>query len=479
MPAQITPPITQKSDRLPPYSAEAERGVLGSALLDAARVIDLCVERRLSPGSFHVPAHQTLFQLLVDMSNSGQVIDLLTVGDKLESLGVIEQIGGRAFLLELVDSTPTSAHAEYYIEIVRQKHLLRTIIDRARLAIDSCYQSEEEADEILGQTEQSFFDISDLTGGSMASWDKLVRSSMEDIETIFQQKKGVTGIPTGFADIDNKLLGLQRSDMIIIAARPSMGKTSLAMNIVEKVALGEVSDHATRPVAVFSLEMSCEQLVRRMICCRARVSSHKLSRGFITQVNHGHLMQAADALMKASIYIDDTAGLSAVELRARARRLKKRFGIELIVIDYLQLLNYPQYAKEGRQRETQAISGSLKAMAKELKIPVVVLSQLSRAPETRDTKSAVPKLSDLRDSGSIEQDADVVALLRRPCKYPQDKDFEDKTLSILDIAKHRNGPTGEVRLHFEEDYTRFEDRAHYGVDADAGFSPDEDGIEAL
>ncbi len=478
MPAQAKPATAPlKSDRIPPYSAEAERGVLGSALLDAARVIDLCVERRLVPASFHVPAHQTLYEVLVDMSNSGQVIDLLTVGDRLESANLIEQIGGRVFLVELVDSTPTSAHAEYYIEIVRQKHLLRTIIDRARAAIESCYTSEEEADEILGQTEQNFFDISELTSGAMVPWEKLIRGTMVDIETIFQEKKGITGIPTGFANIDNKLLGLQRSDMIIIAARPSMGKTSLAMNIAEKVALGEVSDRKARPVAVFSLEMSAEQLVRRMICCRARVSSHKLSRGFITQVNHGHLMQAADSLMKAPMYIDDTAGLSAVELRARARRLKKRFGIELIVIDYLQLLNYPQFQREGRQRETQAISGAVKAMAKELKIPVIVLSQLSRAPETRDTKSAVPKLSDLRDSGSIEQDADVVALLRRPCKYPQDEHFEDKTLSILDIAKHRNGPTGEVQLHFEEDYTRFEDRSQHGVDADEPFSPDEEGIE--
>ncbi len=477
MVTKVTPAPKPTSDRIPPYSPEAERGVLGSALLDASRVIDLCVERRLTPESFHVPAHQTLFETLVDMSNSGQVIDLLTVGDRLESANLIKQVGGREFILELVDATPTAAHAEHYIEIVRQKHLLRIIIDRSREAIDKCYSAEEVADEILGQTEQSFFDIGEMTSGAMVPWEKLIHSTMQDIENIFQEKKGITGVPTGYVDLDRKLMGLQPSDMIIIAARPSMGKTSLAMNIAEKVALGEVSDKQARPVAVFSLEMSSEQLVRRMICCRARVSAHKLATGYLTQVNHGHLMNAADALMKAPMFIDDSAGLSAVELRARARRLKKRFGIELIVVDYLQLLNYPQYAREGRQRETQAISGALKAMAKELKIPVIVLSQLSRAPETRDTKSAVPKLSDLRDSGSIEQDADVVALLRRPCKYPADKDAADITLSILDIAKHRNGPTGEVRLHFEEDFTRFEDRAAPGVDHEEAFSPDEEGIE--
>jgi replicative DNA helicase len=476
MATKITQSQQKRSDRIPPYSEEAERGVLGSALQDASRVIDLCVEKRIAAESFYVPRHRTVYQALVDMSQAGQVVDLLTVGDKLESSGVLNQMGGREFLLQLVDATPTAAHAEHYIEIVRTKHLLRVIIDRSRAAIDHCYEGEESADEILGLTEQSFFEIGELSGGTLVPWKKLVHNAMEEIENIFLQKKGVTGIPTGFADIDNKLLGMQRSDIIIIAARPSMGKTSLAMNIAEKVAMGEVSDRKPRPVGVFSLEMSREQLVRRMVCCRARVSSHKLSKGFITQVNHGHLIQAADALMKGEIYIDDTAGLTAVELRARARRMKKRFGIELIVVDYLQLLNYPQYAREGRQRETAAISGALKGMAKELKIPVIVLSQLSRAPETRDTKSAVPKLSDLRDSGSIEQDADVVALLRRPCRYPQDPDAADTTLSILDIAKHRNGPTGEVRLHFEEEFTRFGDRALPGVDHEEAFTPDEGGI---
>ncbi len=477
MAARITPAAAPQSDRIPPYSEEAERGVLGSALLDAARVIDLCVEKQLVAGSFHVPAHQTLFETLVDMHDSGQVIDLLTVGDRLDGAGLLNQIGGRDLLLALLEATPTAAHAEHYIEMVRQRHLLRTIIDRARTAIDDCYQAEDDADEILSQTEQRFFEIGDMARTAMRPWRDLVKETMQEIENIFQQKKGITGIPTGYRDLDKKLLGLQNSDMIIIAARPSMGKTSLAMNIAEKIALGEVADRQARPVAVFSLEMSSEQLVRRMICCRARVSSHKLSGGFISQVNHGHLMQAADALTKAPLYIDDAAGLSAVELRARARRLCKRFEIRLIVVDYLQLLHYPQYAKEGRQRETAAISGALKAMAKELKIPVVVLSQLSRAPETRDTKSAIPKLSDLRDSGSIEQDADVVALLRRPCKYPQDKEADDKTLSILDIAKHRNGPTGEVRLHFEEEFTRFEDRATGADREDVAFAPDAEGIE--
>ncbi len=477
MASRNTPARSPQSDRIPPYSEEAERGVLGSALLDSTRVIDLCLEKRLGPDAFHAPAHRTIYEILVDMNNAGRVIDLLTLGERLNDAGLLDRVGGREYLLELLDFTPTAAHAEHYIEIVRSKALLRTIIDASREAIDRCYEAEENADEILSETEQRIYDIGEQETRGVVEWSDLVRDSMKEIEDIFLQKRAITGIPTGYADLDKMLLGMQNSDMIIIAARPSMGKTSLAMNIAEKVALGEVSDNTPRRVAVFSLEMSREQLVRRMICCRARVSSHRLSGGYVSQVNHGHLMQAADALIKAPLYLDDTAGLNAVELRARARRLKKRYDIQLIVVDYLQLLHYPQYASEGRQRETAAISGALKAMAKELRVPVIVLSQLSRAPETRD-KRAIPKLSDLRDSGSIEQDADVVGLLRRPCKYPDDPDYHDQSLSILDVAKHRNGPTGEVRLHFEEDFTRFEDRAHTGVDEEAAFSPDAEGVEA-
>lgn len=467
--------VGARGDRLPPYSEEAERGVLGSALLDAERVMDLCLGRRLGPDAFYLRAHSTLFEALSDMLQVGRPIDLLTVGETLKDAGQLEVVGGGAYLDQLVDSTPTAAHAEYYIDIVRQKALLRTVIDRSRQAIDSCYSTEDDADEVLGQTEQSFFEIADLSRTGVLSWPDLVKSSVTEIERIFTTRKGLTGLPTGFQDLDKKLMGLKPSDMIILAARPSMGKTSLAMNIVEHVAThyrscsGSYHDQESKPVAVFSLEMSGEQLVRRMICCCARVPSHKLSGGYLDAKHHGDLIQAADVLNKAEIFLDDTPGLSALELRSRARRLKRRHDVGLIVIDYLQLLNYPQYAREGRQRETAAISGALKAMAKELRVPVLVLSQLSRAPETRD-RLAQPKLSDLRDSGSIEQDADVVLLLRRPCKYPDDPEHEDETLSILDVAKHRNGPTGTVQLNFEDDITRFTDRTRGSVD-DIGMGP--------
>lgn len=474
MAAQVTPAQAGKGDRIPPYSEDAERGVLGSSLLDAARVIDLAVSKGLKPESFYVPAHQALFDVLTGMMSDGRPVDLLTVGDRLRDLGRLDELGGAPFLEKLVDGTPTAAHAEYYIEIVRQKHLLRSIIDRSREAMDNCFGSEEDADVILGKVEQSFFDIGQAQRSAVVPWQDLVKDAVEEIETIVTLKKGVTGVATGFADLDRYLLGLQPGDMIVLAARPSMGKTSLALNIAENVALGQAADQPARSVAVFSLEMSKEQLVRRMICSRAGVSSHKLAGGYISREAHGSLIAAADALNKAAIYLDDTAGLEVLELRSRARRLKRKHDIQLIVVDYLQMMSFPQFGREGRQRETAAISGSLKAMAKELRVPVLVLSQLSRAPETRG-ELGIPRLSDLRDSGSIEQDADVVLLLRRPCKYPNDENHEDQRLAVVEIAKHRNGPTGVVKLDFEEDYTRFGSRARTGVDYGEGLEPAGDG----
>jgi replicative DNA helicase len=246
-----------------------------------------------------------------------------------------------------------------------------------------------------------------------------------------------------------------------------MGKTSLALNIAEFVAMG-VRGNTPVPVAIFSLEMSKEQLVRRMLCSRAEVPSHKLTGGYLSKEFHGNLIAAANALTKAPIYLDDSAGLEVLDLRSRARRLKRKYDIQLVIVDYLQMLSYPQNAKEGRQRETAAISGALKGMAKELRIPVLVLSQLSRAPEQR-SEQAVPRLSDLRDSGAIEQDADVVLMLRRPSKYAEEGENVDERLAVLEVAKHRNGPTGIVELNFEAEYTRFKDRARMGVDQAAGF----------
>jgi replicative DNA helicase len=454
--------------RAPPHSAEAERGVLGSILLDSSRVMDLCTEQGLVPEAFYLPAHSVLFAALVEMSRQGVAIDALTATDRLRAGNHLDEVGGAAFLERLIDQTPTAAHAEYYIDIVRQKHLLRAIIACSQDAQRACYDDNQSADLVLGQAEQAFLGIAETQRRLTASWPQAIRDTMAHIDRLFSLGPGgFTGLPTGFQNLDRKTRGLRSGEMIVLAARPSMGKTSLAMNIAECVARGRdmndrpfKGDHA-RPhaVVIFSLEMSQEALSMRMLCGFAGVPSFQIDSGLINpQKVNQELTRAASQLSKAPIFVDDTGGLDVMQMRATARRLKKKHNVELIVIDYLQLLNCRELARQGRQLETAAISANVKAMAKELKIPVIVLSQLSRAPEQRGDKSAKPKLSDLRDSGAIEQDADVVFLLRRPSRYAGDPEYDDTTLAVVDVAKHRNGPTGEVRLNFDDKLTRFSDR---------------------
>jgi len=458
------PRAFRAAERVPPHSEEAERAVLGCALLDGPRILDLCIERQIAADSFYLQSHQSIFGAMLTLHAERKPVDFVTVVERLRTIHALESVGGEEELARLVGGTLTTAHAEYYIQSVYQHHLLRRIIDAARVVTEDCYKGELEAEALLGTAEEAFYSLSERRRGVERTWGQLITEEMQEVETLITEKKGLTGISTGFVDIDRMLLGMQRSDLIVLAARPSMGKTSLALNIAEHVALG-TRGQTGRPVAVFSLEMAAESLVRRMICCRAEVSAQSLSSGLVGQAEHRQLITAADALRQAPIYVDDTAGLEAMDLRARARRLKRKYAVEFIVVDYLQLMNFSKYAGEGRQRETAAISQALKSMAKELKVPVLVLSQLSRAPETRGG-SSIPKLSDLRDSGSIEQDADVVMLLRRPSMYKDEKNTEDKDprLAILDIAKHRNGPTGEVKLDFDGRFTRFSNRQE-GVDS--------------
>ncbi len=457
------------SDRLPPYSEEAERGLLGSILLDAARVLDLCEACGLVPEAFFIPAHRELFAVLQEMARTQKPVESLSVKNALREAGRLEALGGVAFLQQLVDQTPTSEHAEYYLGVVREKAILRTIIDRSRQAAEACYRGELSADEILGQVEQSFLDVQGgVQDGRSRDWAELVKDGFAQIDHLIKNPRDLTGLSTGYKGLDQLLLGLQPSEMIIVAARPSMGKTSLAMNMAEHVATGfnvntghGSPDRMPRAVAVFSLEMSSEALVRRMLCSRAGVSWDRIVRGSPDKIREfERLMKTVDDLRKARLYVDDTAGLSVMELRARARRLRRLHGVDLVIVDYLQMLHYPEKAREGRQQEVAAISNQLKGMAKELKIPVMVLSQLSRAPENRD-KQGIPKLSDLRDSGSIEQDADVVLLLRRPIKNKGDPAYNpaDPGLALVDVAKHRNGATGEVEMNFNDEFTRFYDRA--------------------
>jgi len=461
MAERADPGGASRADRIPPHSEEAERGVLGSIMVEADRVIDLAVEQQIGAESFYNPQHQVLFEHMLALHDQNRPIDMITLADRLTVHKLIDKVGGMGAIHQILDATPTAAHAEYYIEIVRDKYLLRTVISRAREAIEECFKQEEDANLLLDKVEQAFYDISHNRQQKVPPWNQMIKESMRKIDQAIQEKREITGVPTGFADLDKLTSGFQPGDMIIIAARPSMGKTSLAMNIVEHVATGNNVLRARMPVAVFSLEMSTEALVKRMLCSRAGISMKNLSEGFVSKEKHEHLVRAADDLVDAGIFVDDTPGLEPIELRARARRLKNKEDIGLIVIDYLQMMNYSKFARDGRQREVAAISGALKAMAKELRVPVLVLSQLSRAPESRDGK---PKLSDLRDSGSIEQDADVVGLLRRPNRYNEEDNTEDPTLAILDIAKHRNGATGEIRLTFIDEITRFENRAQRHAD---------------
>jgi replicative DNA helicase len=441
--------------RIPPHSEEAERGVLGSILLDPSGSLDKCLTKRLGPDCFYDRRHQALFEQLVDMSQANMPMDAITIGEWLKSHNALEKVGGYDYLVQLQDSTLVSAHVEFYCDIVMEKRLYRMLIEQSAQTIDAAYKAEEEASVLVGEAEASLFKLSDHGAETIPDWKDSVRNAFIEIENT-DPNEVVTGVTTGFMGLNKHLGGLQKTDMIVLAARPAMGKTSLALNIAENAALGLHGEPV--PVAVFSLEMSREQLVKRMLFSNAKVAAYKLKDGRgLTNDEHARLTRAVDKLSKAKIFIDDTPGLEAVELRSRARRLKSRYGIKLIVVDYLQLMNYSKFAKDGRQRETMAISGAVKAMAKELDVPVIVLSQLSRAAES--TGDNIPKLSHLRDSGAIEQDADMVWLLYRPSYYEKGDARNTDNLAVLDIAKFRHGATGDVKLSFIREYTRFEDRA--------------------
>jgi replicative DNA helicase len=441
--------------RIPPHSQEAERALLGSILQDPKNALPVAELRGIVPSSFFVTAHELIYQAIADLAASVDTpIDIITVADRLRQTGQLDAVGGEDELMRIVDSTPTAAHAEYYAERVADSHLRRRVISAAAEATKQAFDTDTDAEGVLSRVEQDFLSLRTRPRNEIP-WAEAIDREMKEIARIVDEKKGVTGLSTGFVGLDLKLQGLHNGDMIVLAARPSMGKTSLAMNIAENVALG-ARNMPPVPVCIFSLEMNTASLVRRMLCGRARVPSHNLAFGAVGKEGMQNLDKARHELARAPIYVDDTSGIEAPAMLSAARRIKSKHGIGLFVIDYLQLMNYNRFAREGRQRETAAISQAVKGMAKELDVPVIVLSQLSRNPESRD-RNAVPRLSDLRDSGAIEQDADVVLLLRRPCVY--DKSIDDKRLAIVDVAKHRNGQIGEVKMDFDNSLTRFSDRA--------------------
>ena len=440
-------------DRQPPYAPEAEISVLGGMLIDGdavARALEV-----VDDSMFYREANRRIFRSMARLFQRGQVIDPITISEELKKTDELEFVGGLAYLAELLDAVPTAANIEYHARIVRERALLRKLIEAASQTIRDAYEpGERTVEEVLDQAEHHIFQVAQSHDREGFVWiKKILYPTFEKIEQIQAAAGGITGIPTGFSDLDEMTGGFQRGDLVIVAARPSMGKTAM----VTGVALHASITHQI-PTAVFSLEMSKEQLVQRMLCSEALVDLGKLLRGRLSDDDYVRLAQAAGHLNTASIWIDDSGALSVLEMRAKARRLKaEQPDLGLIVVDYLQLMNGGAGNQENRQQEVSAISRGLKGLAKELGVPIISLSQLSRAPEQRADHR--PQLSDLRESGSLEQDADLVMFLYRPEYYVTKEEAAEKGLqgkAELIIGKQRNGPTGTVDLFFRKECTRFE-----------------------
>ena len=424
-------------------------------LLSPTDVIGDCVER-INEQYFYQPAHATIYTILVECWTAQRPADVITLTQTLRDRNLLESVGGPAFVTHLFTFTPTAANAGYYLEIVREKYVLRQIIGACTECAARAYDEQGEVNTLLDEVEQRVLAISENRFKDQVPLMKdQVMEAIETIEKLYNRKGAITGLSSGFDNFDKMTNGLHPGEMVVIAARPSMGKTALAMNIAEHVAI-----KGKHPVAVFSLEMSSQQLVQRLLCSNARVNLGNINKGFLSDRDFPNLTTAASRLAESQIYIDDTAGLSILELRAKARRFKQKYDIKLIVIDYLQLLrSTSRRAQDNRQLEIAEISSGIKALAKELKIPIIVLAQLNRNPEAR--KNGRPVLSDLRESGSIEQDADLVGLLVRSEYYAEDEETKEEVRgeAELIIAKQRNGPVGDVKLTFLKEFTRFEDRA--------------------
>ncbi len=447
-PAATAPP---EFDRQPPYSPEAEVSVLGGMLIDrdaVARAVEV-----VDDSMFYREAHRRLYRAMQRIFERGEVIDPVTVAEELRKTGELEGAGGLEYVAELLDAVPTAANIEYHARIVREKALLRRLIEAASTIIRDVYdQGERAVEEVMDQAEQRVFQVAKAHSREGFVWIKdILWPTFEHIERLQESGGGVTGVPTGFADLDRMTTGLQKGDLVIVAARPAMGKTSWVLNAAQTAAI----EHQ-KSVAIFSLEMSKEQLVQRFLCAEGRVDAQKLRRGRLSPDEYQRLAAAAGHLNAAPIWIDDSPGSTVLEMRAKARRLKAESQLDMLVVDYMQLMSSGG-RHDNRTQEVSEISRGLKGLARELEVPVIALSQLSRAPEQRTDHR--PQLSDLRESGSIEQDADLVMFLYRPEYYfgPEDKDgnsLEGK--SELIVSKQRNGPTGVVDLFFHKNYTRFD-----------------------
>jgi len=460
-------------ERIPPQDIEAEMALLGSMMLEREVIGDvITIIHRNEAERFYRPDHRKLFEVLVDLYERGDPVDLVSVRNELSRLNLLDEVGGVDYLTQLAESVPNYLHAEYYARIVRDKGMLRNLIGAAARITEAAYDQANEAREILDQAEQLLFEVTDERISDQAA------QIHEELERIFQQiesREGhcITGIPTGFLELDDLLSGLQRGEMIVIAARPSMGKTAFGLSVAEHIAVTE-----NIPIAFFSMEMSRLAVAQRLLCARAGVDSQRVRKNMVSEDEIARLQAAVGELAEMPLFVDDTPGMSVLELRAKTRRLYLRHDIRAVFIDYLQLMHSPRKV-ESRQQEVAEISRGLKSLARELNIPVVVMAQLNRNPEGRTDKK--PMLSDLRESGAIEQDADVVMLLHREEYYYRVKgeippdDVRGQAEVI--VAKQRNGPTATVKLHFNEHFARF-DPLHYGDEPayipSGGYMPEPD-----
>jgi replicative DNA helicase len=434
------------AERTLPHNLEAERSVLGAILVNndafnlAAQVID--------SGDFYRDAHRRIFDCMVALNERHDAIDFVTLKEQLARAGELDEVGGPAYVASLADGVPRATNVEYYARIVKEKSTLRNLIYAASKIVTNAYEADQESDVILDEAESAIFAVADdrLKAGFVAMRD-LVKESFPKIEQLFEQKRLITGVPTGFVDLDEMTRGLQAGDLVIVAARPSMGKTSLVLNIAQYVAA--LGDHV---VGFFSLEMSKESLFLRLLTSEAQIDGHRLMSGAIGGNDYHRISHALEKLNSMKLFIDDTANLGVLEMRAKSRRLQAEHGLSLLVVDYIQLMS-SRGRFENRTLELAAISRSMKGLAKELNVPIVVLSQLSRAPESRSDHRQ--QLSDLRESGALEQDADVVALIYRDDVYNRDPNSPDAGTAELILAKQRNGPTGVVKLAFLREQTRF------------------------
>jgi replicative DNA helicase len=456
----IAPPARDPfRDRRPPYSEDAEQAVLGAMLLDAdaiVRTVELVDETM-----FYREAHRRIFRAMLALHTAGAVLDPLTLADELERQGSLAAAGGKDYIGTLLDVVPTAANVEYHVRIVKDKALRRRLIEVATGLVTEAHETAADASDLIDLAEHRIFQVSQQRGSEgFTRIKELLWPAMERIEQL-REGGPLTGVPSGFADLDKITLGFQPSDLIIVAGRPSMGKTAFVLNVAQYAAV-----ESNIPTAIFSLEMSKESLIMRMLASEGFIDAQRLRSGKLNSQDHSNLAKAAALLGQAPIWIDDTPGLTLLEIRSRARRLKSQVGIKMVVVDYLQLIQGPA-GSENRQQEISFISRSLKILAKELAVPVLALSQLSRAPEQRAAEHKRPQLSDLRESGAIEQDADVVMFLYRPEMYDRPVDDTGKAVTMPDgtpieglaeviVGKQRNGPTGLVRLNFRKQFTRFE-----------------------